>query len=71
ISSDIAFYYQALPKDRVFTKCLVYTVYVIWLVQTVLATHDTFSNFVNGFGDTSVLLNLYLLWFRLPIMSGL
>ncbi|KAJ7829322.1 hypothetical protein B0H13DRAFT_1481539, partial [Mycena leptocephala] len=61
----------SFPKDRVFTKCLVYTVYVIGLVQTVLATHDAFSNFVYDLGKIPGLVIVNFQWFPLLLMSGL
>ncbi|KAJ7810204.1 hypothetical protein B0H14DRAFT_3151324 [Mycena olivaceomarginata] len=71
LTVQLYFYYQAFPKDRVLTKCLVYTVYVIESVQTVLVTQDAFSNFAYGFGEVTALLKLNFQWFPLPIMSGL
>ncbi|KAJ7722187.1 hypothetical protein B0H16DRAFT_1600884 [Mycena metata] len=71
LTVQLYFYYQAFPKDRVFTKSLVYAVYVIESLQTVLATHDAFSNFVYGLDDLFALSNLSSQWFPLPIMSGL
>jgi hypothetical protein len=62
---------SAFPQNPGFTKCLVYTVYTIVLIQTVLMTHDAFTSFAYGFGDPSALTSLGFEWFSLPILSGL
>ncbi|KAF7354105.1 hypothetical protein MVEN_01097900 [Mycena venus] len=71
LTVQLYLYYQAFPRDSGFTKSLVYTVYVIVLVQTVLMTCDAFTSFVYGFGDPSALTSLGFEWFSLPILSSL
>ncbi|KAJ7914691.1 hypothetical protein B0H13DRAFT_2001877 [Mycena leptocephala] len=55
LTIQIYLYYQAFPNDRRFTKCLVYTVYVIELVQTMIMACDAFAIFGYGFGDLAAL----------------
>ncbi|KAJ6537866.1 hypothetical protein B0H19DRAFT_1382538 [Mycena capillaripes] len=67
-TSDL--YYQAFPKDPRFNKCLVYTVYIIEFVQTILMTSAAFDTFGYGFGDLSALRDIHFEWFTVPVMSG-
>ncbi|KAF7354084.1 hypothetical protein MVEN_01095800 [Mycena venus] len=71
LSLQLYLYYQAFPQDVLWNRCLVYTVYAIEFVQTMLMTNDAFSTFAYGFGDLSALTSLRLEWFALPILTGL
>ncbi|KAJ6528754.1 hypothetical protein DFH09DRAFT_1412688, partial [Mycena vulgaris] len=71
LSVQLYLYYQAFPNDRWPTKCLVYTVYTIELVQTILLTHDAFIMFGYGFGNPSALVEVGFYWLTIPVMSGL
>ncbi|KAF7328669.1 hypothetical protein MSAN_02468500 [Mycena sanguinolenta] len=64
-------YYRAFPNDRKPIQCLVYTVYLLELVQTILITHDAFTNFGTGFGNTTTLQGVHFDWLTIPIMSGI
>jgi hypothetical protein len=64
-------YYEAFPNDRLVNKWLVYTVYALELVQTILITHGFFAIFGFGFADPAALLNVDFGWLAIPIMSGL
>ncbi|KAF8142933.1 hypothetical protein K438DRAFT_1634528, partial [Mycena galopus ATCC 62051] len=70
LSIQLYLYYQAFPNDRLSNKCLVYGVYIVELAQTILVTHDAFSNFGYGFGNLSALTNMHFDWLTVPIMSG-
>lgn len=70
ICSLLDLYYLAFPKDRQFTKYLVYSIYVVELGQTVLITHDAFLVFGYGFGDIKVLTDMHSNWLTVPVMSG-
>ncbi len=63
-------YYLAFPNDRRFIKYLVYGIYVIEFVQTMLISHDVFATFGYGFGDMDALTANNLSWFTVPIMSA-
>ncbi len=67
-SSDL--YYLAFPKDRQFTKYLVYGIYIVEFAQTMLVTHDAFSMFGYGFGDIEALTDMHFNWLTVPIMSA-
>ncbi|KAJ7306737.1 hypothetical protein DFH08DRAFT_824476 [Mycena albidolilacea] len=51
-------------------KCLVYSLYTLLVVETVLLTHDAFQRFTYGFADFEALITDDLGWFEVPIMSG-
>ncbi|KAJ7467547.1 hypothetical protein FB451DRAFT_1040083, partial [Mycena latifolia] len=71
LSVQLYLYYQAFPKDRLPTKCLVYSVYTIELVATIMITHDAFETFGYGFGNVSTPSKITLGWLDIPIMGGL
>lgn len=64
-------YYLAFPKDRTVIKSLVYGVYVIQTVQTILVTHDAFNGYAKGYGRATVLNSAQLEWLAVPIFSGI
>ncbi|PBK82337.1 hypothetical protein ARMGADRAFT_1170969, partial [Armillaria gallica] len=71
LSVQLYLYYLAFPNDRRFIKYLVYGIYIIELVQTVLVAHDTFAMFGYGFGDMDSLTGKHLSWFTIPIISAI
>ncbi|KAK0241046.1 hypothetical protein EDD85DRAFT_948138 [Armillaria nabsnona] len=70
LSVQLYLYYLAFPKDRKITKCLVYGVYIVEFVQTMLFTHDAFAMFGYGFGDIEALIRMNFNWLTIPIMSA-
>ncbi|KAJ7122083.1 hypothetical protein C8R44DRAFT_705136 [Mycena epipterygia] len=71
LSIQLYLYYLAFPNDKSTTKCLVYIVYIIELVQTILITHDAFATFGYGFGDVAALSKLNFGWLTITIMGAL
>ncbi|KAJ6464768.1 hypothetical protein C8R47DRAFT_67878 [Mycena vitilis] len=71
LSIQLYLYYQAFPNDRLFNKCLVYTICAIEFVQTMLMTDAAFSSFAYGFGDVSALDDVRFEWLTVPVMSGI
>ncbi len=63
-------YYLAFPNDRQLLKYLVYGIYVIESVQTILVAHDMFATFGYGFGDIDALTRMNFSWLTVPIMSA-
>ncbi len=63
-------YYLAFPNDKKFIKYLVYGIYIVELVQTILASHDAFATFGYGFGDLDALIDVHFYWLIVPIMSA-
>ncbi|KAK0236406.1 hypothetical protein EDD85DRAFT_640199 [Armillaria nabsnona] len=70
LSVQLYLYYLAFPNDRQFTKYLVYGIYVIEFVQTVLIARDVFATFGYGFGDMDALTRVNLSWLTIPIMGA-
>ncbi|KAK0468773.1 hypothetical protein IW261DRAFT_1372803 [Armillaria novae-zelandiae] len=70
LSVQLYLYYLAFPKDRKFIKYLVYGIYIIEFVETILFTHDAFAKFGYGFGDIEALIRMDFNWLAVPIMSG-
>ncbi|KAK0468806.1 hypothetical protein IW261DRAFT_1317886, partial [Armillaria novae-zelandiae] len=70
LSVQLYLYYLAFPKDKKFTKYLVYGIYIIEFVQTVLFTHDAFAEFGYGFGDIEALTAMDFNWLTVSIMCA-
>ncbi|KAJ8083482.1 hypothetical protein PM082_009356 [Marasmius tenuissimus] len=64
-------YYNAFPNDPATFKTLVFGVYIVETIQTIMVTWDAFQNFAYGFGDPSALDALQLLWLDVCIIDGL
>lgn len=64
-------YYLAFPNDRLVPKLLVSFVYLIEVLQTVLATKDAFRNFGTGWGNMIDLDAVGLLWFSVPFLGSI
>ncbi|KAJ8487633.1 hypothetical protein ONZ45_g14258 [Pleurotus djamor] len=64
-------YYLAFPNDRLLPKTIVYSVLVIEVLQTVLATRDAFRNFGTGWGNMIDLAEVGWLWFSVPVLGSI
>ncbi|KAF7342775.1 hypothetical protein MSAN_01992700 [Mycena sanguinolenta] len=71
LTVQLYLYYQAFPNDRLFSKCLVYGVYSIQLVQIILSTADAFKMFGSHYGDVSALTQVDFAWFTVPFTIAL
>ncbi|KAJ7444802.1 hypothetical protein B0H11DRAFT_2341875 [Mycena galericulata] len=71
LNIQLFLYYQAFPNDQLVNKCLVYSVYVLEFIQTMLVTYAAFETFGYRFGDLSALGDVRFEWFSVPVMSGL
>ncbi|KAK0451659.1 hypothetical protein EV421DRAFT_1898595 [Armillaria borealis] len=60
----------SFPSDRRLLKYLVYGIYTIEFVQTMIVAYDTFTVFGYGFGDIEVLTRMNHSWLTVPIMSA-
>ncbi|KAF8178214.1 hypothetical protein K438DRAFT_2180213, partial [Mycena galopus ATCC 62051] len=70
-SLSLDLYYRAFPNDRPVYKWLVYGVYIIEFVQTMLITYAAFTTFGYGFGDRGALHDIRFEWLTVPVMGGL
>jgi hypothetical protein len=64
-------YHLGFPTDRVHMRCLVYGVYLLQLVQSVLVIKTGFRIFVTNFGVVGVLDQIDTLWLSVPILSAI
>ena len=64
-------YYMSFPNDRISAKTLVFGLYLIETVQTILVTHDMFHAYAIGWGDLAQLESAQLEWLSVPIFSGI
>ncbi|PBK86488.1 hypothetical protein ARMGADRAFT_529128 [Armillaria gallica] len=71
LSVQLYLYYLAFPNDRKFIKYLVYGIYIVEFVQTMLLSHDAFATFGYGFGDLDALTDVHFNWLIVPIMSAI
>ncbi|SJK98187.1 uncharacterized protein ARMOST_01448 [Armillaria ostoyae] len=70
LSVQLYLYYLAFPNDRKIIKYIVYGIYIVEFVQTMLFTHDIFAVFGYGFGDIENLTGMHFSWLTGPIMSA-
>ncbi|KAK7056365.1 hypothetical protein VNI00_002919 [Paramarasmius palmivorus] len=71
LTVQVYLYYTAFPGDQKKFKVLVYLIYSLDAMQTIMLTHDAFQRFVYGYGDLQALGRVNLLWFSLPLLDGL
>ncbi|KAG6907539.1 hypothetical protein DXG01_008575 [Tephrocybe rancida] len=71
VSIQVYYYYIAFPNDRLYCKCLVYGVYLLETLQTIIIMHDAFAGFGSGFGSFEALDNIQLTCLSIPILSGI
>ncbi|KAK0484834.1 hypothetical protein IW261DRAFT_1560514 [Armillaria novae-zelandiae] len=70
LSVQLYRYYLAFPNDIRLLKNLIYGIYVIESVQTILVARDAFAMFGYGFGDIHALTRMNSFWLTVPIMSA-
>ncbi|KAG7096063.1 hypothetical protein E1B28_006744 [Marasmius oreades] len=65
-------YYNAFPNDRIRIQIVVYGLYIVETMQTVIITWDAFQNFVFGFGEPGVInFKRNLTWLDVCLVDGL
>ncbi|KAK0226569.1 hypothetical protein IW262DRAFT_776552 [Armillaria fumosa] len=70
LSVQLCLYYLAFPNDRQFIKHLVYGIYIVEFVQTMLAIHDAFAVFGYGFDGIENLTGMQFIRLTGPFISG-
>ncbi|KAK0241103.1 hypothetical protein EDD85DRAFT_948199 [Armillaria nabsnona] len=71
LSVQLYLYYLAFPTDRQPIKYLVYGVYIVEFVQTMLITNDAFARFGYGFGELEALTAVHFSWLVVPVMGAI
>jgi hypothetical protein len=64
-------YYLAFPRDRLYVKSVVYTVFVIETVQTILNAYSVHKMYAAGFGNLAALGDVQIAWFAIPFLTGI
>jgi len=64
-------YYQSFPNDSKKIKTLVYGLFLLDSLQTIMAAPDSFTLFATGFGNMNVLKDPRLSGFYAPILDGI
>ncbi|KAF9525768.1 hypothetical protein CPB83DRAFT_896670 [Crepidotus variabilis] len=70
LSTQLYIYHIAFPEDPRGTQALVYGVYIVEFVQTILFSYTAFNTFAKGFGNMMAIIDESILWFSVPIMSS-
>lgn len=71
LTTQVYMYYIAFPNDSLKSKVLVYTVYALEIAQTVMSTMTAFHVFATGYGDFDAYNDIWIVWFSVPLMSGI
>ncbi|KAF9555077.1 hypothetical protein CPC08DRAFT_147295 [Agrocybe pediades] len=70
LSTQVYMYYVAFPRDPLRNKIIVYSIYVLELLQTVIITASAFHVFASGYGNFSYYNGIELAWFSVPLITG-
>ncbi|KAJ3481922.1 hypothetical protein NLI96_g7336 [Meripilus lineatus] len=68
LSLQVYLYYLSFPKDRPFMKALVWTVYLIEVLQIVMSVRDAFKCFGSEWGNRDIMDTIGWQWFSVPIL---
>jgi len=71
LSVQVYLYYLAFPGDQKFMKYLVYGIYVLEVLQSVLLVQSTFRIFVTNFQDVGVFDRIGSSWLSIPILTAI
>lgn len=64
-------YNVAFPQDLRKMKAIVWTVYLLEIVQVILATHDAFITLAKNCGDAVSLSKFQFFWLYVPVITGI
>ncbi|KAK0234623.1 hypothetical protein EDD85DRAFT_844740 [Armillaria nabsnona] len=71
LCNQVYIYYISFPKDNLWSKTVVYLLWLTETVETVSNMIDTFDMFCYNFGNVSELNDsVHLSWIMVPILSG-
>ncbi|KAH9481993.1 hypothetical protein JR316_0006523 [Psilocybe cubensis] len=71
LTVQVYLYFLAFPNDPLRSRSIVYSVYTLELVQTVLIARTLYDEFVFGFLDVDSLDRIGEIWFAVPIAGGI
>lgn len=64
-------YYLSFPNDPVRNKVLVYTIFALEVLQTIIVTISAYHVFASGYGNFTVYNAVELAWLDVPVISGI
>ncbi|KAH8810275.1 hypothetical protein DL96DRAFT_1716978 [Flagelloscypha sp. PMI_526] len=68
---QVYIYYMAFGKDKLWTKAIVYIVFILEVVQTLMKCVDRFLIDVESYTNPSVITDNKTSWFCIPILTAL
>ncbi|TFK32876.1 hypothetical protein BDQ12DRAFT_658665 [Crucibulum laeve] len=68
VSVQVYMYYLAFPNDKPFIKRLVYDIFCMETIQSIVIARDTFVTFASGFGDPNAIADVHLLWLTISLI---
>ena len=70
--ANTVLYNFTFPNDHAYLKCLVYGIYILEFMQSVLIIEAGFRTFVTGFGDVPAAFNrVKTEWLSVPILTAI
>ncbi|KAL0957032.1 hypothetical protein HGRIS_003133 [Hohenbuehelia grisea] len=64
-------YYVSFPRDRAHIKAIVYSLFVLEMVQTVLMAYSAYKIFGSGYGDLDAFNEIQVDWFSVCILGAI
>ncbi|KAJ7699531.1 hypothetical protein B0H17DRAFT_1196159 [Mycena rosella] len=71
LTLQVYIFHVSFPKERAWLKALVYTIFLLDVAQTAIASHFAYALLVNGWGDPTALTHLPWSSAAVPIFTGL
>ncbi|KIJ40870.1 hypothetical protein M422DRAFT_780556 [Sphaerobolus stellatus SS14] len=71
LSMQVFIYHLSFPKDSKYNKTLVYSLFCLEMIQTIILTRDAWEWFINDWADPTRVGEFLLEWFNLPVMEGI
>ncbi|KAL4253741.1 hypothetical protein ABKN59_002994 [Abortiporus biennis] len=71
LTVQVFIYHTVFPNDRLGLKAIVYSVYIIDLIQTFMNTQQVFKNLIYDFGSPSSFRAFSISWLSLTVLGGL
>ncbi|TBU37349.1 hypothetical protein BD309DRAFT_876619 [Dichomitus squalens] len=70
LSVQVYLYYLSFPKDGWIPRCLVYGIWTLDTVQTIIVTNDVYIAYAKRYGQLEVLGAMQNEWLAVPVFSG-
>ncbi|KAF9562875.1 hypothetical protein CPC08DRAFT_706387 [Agrocybe pediades] len=71
LSTQVYVYFLSFPNDRTSIRLLVFGIYIVEAVQSLLFMQYLFRTFATGFGNLLVFNQVDTLWLSAPILTGI